>query len=76
VVKGATTGLFFNTVGGARSHGSLVVWPGYRKLHLYDAFGQKESDWVAPGPIEEPETFEFGDFRMGLRRPAGITFPR
>ncbi|MFM9653983.1 nitrilase-related carbon-nitrogen hydrolase, partial [Streptomyces galilaeus] len=28
----------------------------YRKLHLYDAFGQRESDWVAPGEIAPPET--------------------
>jgi predicted amidohydrolase len=26
----------------------------YRKLHLYDAFGQRESDWVEPGEPAEP----------------------
>ena len=26
----------------------------YRKLHLYDAFGQRESEWVAPGEIAPP----------------------
>ena len=25
----------------------------YRKLHLYDAFGQRESDWVEPGELGE-----------------------
>ncbi len=24
----------------------------YRKLHLYDAFGQRESDWVEPGELD------------------------
>src|SRR5699024_889681 len=33
----------------------------YRKIHLYDAFGVKESDVVAPGPIDEPETFTVDD---------------
>ncbi len=28
----------------------------YRKLHLYDAFGQRESDWVEPGEISPPQT--------------------
>ncbi len=28
----------------------------YRKLHLYDAFGVRESDWVEAGAIEAPET--------------------
>ena len=64
---------FFNTVVALDPHGSLVAR--YRKLHLYDAFGQKESDWVAPGPIEEPETFEFGDFRVGLQTCYDIRFP-
>ena len=64
---------FFNTLVALDPHGSLVAK--YRKLHLYDAFGQKESDWVAPGPIEEPETFEFGDFRVGLQTCYDIRFP-
>ena len=64
---------FFNTLVALDPHGSLVAK--YRKLHLYDAFGQKESDWVTPGPIEEPETFEFGDFRVGLQTCYDIRFP-
>jgi predicted amidohydrolase len=47
----------------------------YRKLHLYDAFGQRESEWIAPGAIEEPETFEVGGIRVGLQTCYDIRFP-
>jgi predicted amidohydrolase len=47
----------------------------YRKLHLYDAFGQQESAWVAPGAIEAPETFEAGRLRFGLQTCYDARFP-
>jgi predicted amidohydrolase len=47
----------------------------YRKLHLYDAFGQRESDWVAPGEIGEPETFVAGGIRFGLQTCYDVRFP-
>ncbi|WP_415858944.1 carbon-nitrogen hydrolase family protein [Agromyces laixinhei] len=47
----------------------------YRKLHLYDAFGQQESAWVAPGAIEPPETFEAGGIRFGLQTCYDARFP-
>ncbi|GAA1526495.1 putative amidohydrolase [Agromyces terreus] len=47
----------------------------YRKLHLYDAFGQRESDWVAPGGIGEPELFEAGGLRFGLQTCYDARFP-
>lgn len=47
----------------------------YRKQHLYDAFGQKESDWVVPGPIVEPETFGWEGFTVGLQTCYDIRFP-
>lgn len=47
----------------------------YRKLHLYDAFGQRESDWVAPGEIGEPETFGAGGIRFGLQTCYDVRFP-
>ncbi|CAN5494242.1 carbon-nitrogen hydrolase family protein [soil metagenome] len=64
---------FFNTLVALDPHGTLVAK--YRKVHLYDAFGQKESDWVVPGPIEEPETFVLGDLRVGLQTCYDIRFP-
>ncbi|MGR0318186.1 carbon-nitrogen hydrolase family protein [Agromyces sp. ZXT2-3] len=47
----------------------------YRKLHLYDAFGQRESEWVAPGAIAEPETFAVGGIRFGLQTCYDVRFP-
>ena len=47
----------------------------YRKLHLYDAFGQQESEWVAPGAVEEPETFVAGGLRFGLQTCYDARFP-
>ncbi|KAA9110281.1 carbon-nitrogen hydrolase family protein [Microbacterium rhizomatis] len=47
----------------------------YRKLHLYDAFGQRESDWIEPGAIEPPETFEVDGMRFGLMTCYDLRFP-
>lgn len=47
----------------------------YRKLHLYDAFGQRESDWVEPGEIDAPLTFELGGLRFGLMTCYDLRFP-
>ena len=47
----------------------------YRKLHLYDAFGQRESDWVEPGELAEPETFEVQGLRFGLMTCYDLRFP-
>ncbi|MEV1130305.1 carbon-nitrogen hydrolase family protein [Agromyces sp. NPDC049794] len=47
----------------------------YRKLHLYDAFGQRESEWVAPGEIGAPEVFEAGGIRFGLQTCYDARFP-
>jgi predicted amidohydrolase len=47
----------------------------YRKLHLYDAFGESESTWVRPGGIETPETFDFEGFTVGLQTCYDLRFP-
>lgn len=47
----------------------------YRKLHLYDAFGQRESDWVEPGELRAPETFVAGGLRFGLMTCYDLRFP-
>jgi predicted amidohydrolase len=47
----------------------------YRKLHLYDAFGHKESDWVAAAPITPPQTFGWEGFTVGLQTCYDIRFP-
>lgn len=62
-----------NTVVAVDPSGALVAT--YRKLHLYDAFGHRESDWVQPGAIEPPETFRVGDFTVGLQTCYDLRFP-
>jgi len=47
----------------------------YRKIHLYDAFGQRESDWVVAGPLDAPQTFEWGGLTVGLQTCYDIRFP-
>ncbi|AMB58030.1 carbon-nitrogen hydrolase family protein [Microterricola viridarii] len=47
----------------------------YRKMHLYDAFGMRESDWVEAGEIAEPQLFELGGVRVGLQTCYDIRFP-
>jgi predicted amidohydrolase len=62
-----------NTLVALSPTGDLVAQ--YRKLHLYDAFGQKESDWVLAGDIEEPQTFAWESFTVGLQTCYDIRFP-
>ncbi|HNP16384.1 MAG TPA: carbon-nitrogen hydrolase family protein, partial [Terrimesophilobacter sp.] len=64
---------FSNTLIAVDPLGALVAK--YRKMHLYDAFGQKESDWVVAGPIEEPETFTLDGVTVGLQTCYDIRFP-
>jgi predicted amidohydrolase len=46
----------------------------YRKLHLYDAFGFKESDKFAPG-VDLTRLIESGDSRFGLMICYDLRFP-
>jgi predicted amidohydrolase len=62
-----------NTLVALSPAGDLVAE--YRKLHLYDAFGQKESDWVLAGAIERPQTFAWDSFTVGLQTCYDIRFP-
>lgn len=66
-------GRFANTLLAFDGGGNLVAK--YRKIHLYDAFGQKESDWVVAGAIENPETFVVGDMTVGLQTCYDVRFP-
>ncbi|TYB68617.1 carbon-nitrogen hydrolase family protein [Nonomuraea sp. PA05] len=45
----------------------------YRKIHLFDSFGAKESDLVAPGA--EPAVVELAGVRVGLITCYDIRFP-
>ena len=50
----------------------------YRKIHLYDAFGMRESDRILAGAVWAPEQapiFAFGGFTVGLETCYDIRFP-
>lgn len=61
-----------NTVVAVDAGGVRAV---YRKVHLYDAFGQRESDWVEPGEISPPQTFEADGLRFALMTCYDLRFP-
>ncbi|MCR2812042.1 carbon-nitrogen hydrolase family protein [Microbacterium sp. zg.Y1090] len=74
-------GMLEKADGGRRVHNTVVavdadgVRARYRKLHLYDAFGQRESDWVAPGEQGEPQTFTVDGMRFALMTCYDLRFP-
>ncbi|MFT3799498.1 carbon-nitrogen hydrolase family protein [Microbacterium sp.] len=72
LVERATGTRVRNTVVAASAERVLAA---YRKLHLYDAFGQRESDWVEPGEIEAPQTFDVGGLTVGLMTCYDLRFP-
>jgi predicted amidohydrolase len=61
-----------NTVVAVDGDGIRAV---YRKQHLYDAFGQRESEWIEPGALEEPQTVEVDGLRLGLMTCYDLRFP-
>ena len=62
-----------NTVVAISPEGARVA--SYRKLHLYDAFGSLESDWIAAGELAAPETFGWNGFTVGLQTCYDLRFP-
>jgi predicted amidohydrolase len=47
----------------------------YRKVHLYDAFGYRESDKITPAAIVEPVVFELGGLRFAMMTCYDLRFP-
>lgn len=47
----------------------------YRKIHLYDAFGYKESDTVQPAAAETPLTFAINGVTVGAATCYDLRFP-
>jgi predicted amidohydrolase len=66
-------GRFSNTLVALTPDGDVVAT--YRKLHLYDAFGDRESEWVRAGEIEPPQVFDLGAFTVGLQTCYDLRFP-
>jgi deaminated glutathione amidase len=64
---------FSNTLLAFSPNGELLAT--YRKQHLYDAFGARESDWVIPGPTDPPLTFTVEGLIVGMQTCYDIRFP-
>ncbi|MGO3834617.1 MAG: carbon-nitrogen hydrolase family protein [Microbacteriaceae bacterium] len=63
----------FNTLVFITAEGKLGG--SYRKIHLYDAFGYKESDTVMPAPAGEPFIFSVKGVTIGAATCYDIRFP-
>jgi predicted amidohydrolase len=61
-----------NTLVAVGADGVLAT---YRKQHLYDAFGGRESDWLVPGGLGEPQLFDVDGLRVGMQTCYDIRFP-
>ncbi|MEJ1155799.1 carbon-nitrogen hydrolase family protein [Microbacterium marmarense] len=61
-----------NTVVAVNERGVLAT---YRKLHLYDAFGQRESDWIERGDIDTPQVFDVAGIPCALMTCYDLRFP-
>lgn len=66
-------GYFSNSLLAVAPDGELAAV--YRKLHLYDAFGMRESDVVRAGAITPPETFTADGLVFGLQTCYDLRFP-
>lgn len=62
-----------NTLVAAAPDGTIAAV--YRKLHLYDAFGYKESDVFRAGAITEPATFTVDGLTFGMQTCYDLRFP-
>lgn len=62
-----------NTLAAIAPDGELIGV--YRKVHLYDAFGYRESDKIRPAEIVEPLMFDLGDIKFGAMTCYDIRFP-
>ena len=67
--------------GDGRIHNTLVALQDgaiaavYRKVHLYDAFGYKESDRVLAADPSTPQLLELNGFRIGMQTCYDLRFP-
>ena len=83
-VRGTTVvaGMFESSADPDRPFNTLVVRgeasADYRKIHLYDSFGYRESDRLTAGPVEEPPgaaLVKVGGFTLGLMTCYDLRFP-
>jgi predicted amidohydrolase len=66
-------GRFRNTVVAVLPDGEVAER--YRKVHLYDSFGSRESDWIEPGDPAQCPVFELDGVRVGIETCYDLRFP-
>lgn len=71
-------GMFETSPDATRPYNTLVMRgkasADYRKVHLYDSFGYRESDRLSPGPLE-PCVATLGGWKIGLMTCYDLRFP-
>lgn len=72
VNEAGRSGRIYNTLVGIKAG---AVQATYRKVHLYDAFGYKESDKVIAADPDAPQLLEIGGFRVGMQTCYDLRFP-
>ncbi|WP_119697475.1 carbon-nitrogen hydrolase family protein [Microbacterium halotolerans] len=72
LVEQGTTTRVRNAAVAVDATGVIAV---YRKQHLYDAFGQRESAWIEPGATGEPQTFVLDGLTFGMMTCYDLRFP-
>jgi len=76
-----TAGMIESVEGEARVYNTIYVTSStgkigtYRKMHLYDAFGLRESDVIAPSNSNCPTVFELDGVKFGLMTCYDVRFP-
>lgn len=63
----------YNTVVMVGPDGDLAST--YRKLHLYDALGVRESEWIEPGAPSDAPIMEINGMRFGVQTCYDLRFP-
>lgn len=71
VFEPASDGRVYNTAVALDGDGRLAA--AYRKIHLFDSFGARESELVAPG--DAPAVVELAGLRIGLITCYDVRFP-
>jgi predicted amidohydrolase len=73
-LPGSAPGLAANAVVAVTADGDLAGV--YRKVHLYDAFGHRESDRLEPGPADAPPlVVDVGGLGFGVMTCYDLRFP-
>lgn len=71
--SGARAGKAFNTLVVFDAAGRRIA--SYRKIHLFDAQGYAESDYIEAAPDPSPVSFELDGIRFGLQACYDLRFP-